>query len=178
MGGRDCGDEAMVSPMGRPVLRDSLVSDIMSCRKTIPTGIKDPRDMGSLKLDSGNYRRKIPLKSDRYNLRMTIRKSEDDPLNFSVILSYTDANGLIYIIRRYNGDHGEHKDQMTGRILSGPHIHTITEEYQLRGYKAEGFAVETDRYRTLMEAINVFLKDMNITYELPPGATTLDDYYD
>jgi hypothetical protein len=175
---RDCVKGATGPLTDKPLLADSLASEIVGCKKAIPAGTRDPHDLGALKLDSGNYRRRIPLKCDGYNLRMTIRKSEDDPFDFSVILTYVDASGRTYIIRRYNGDHGEHRDQMTGRIISGPHIHKISEEYQRMGYKAEGFAEATEEYRTLKEAISIFLRDMHIAYELPRGATTLDDYHD
>ena len=60
--------------------------------------------------------------------------------------------------------------------MSGPHIHTITERYQLRTQRPDGYAEETDRYADLNSAINEFIKDMNMTIEGLENTRSIDNY--
>ena len=45
-------------------------------------------------------------------------------------------------------------------------------------HKDEGFAVATDSYRTLQEALHCFLLDMNIHSKKIKAVTRLDRYFD
>ena len=55
-------------------------------------------------------------------------------------------------------------------------IHTITERYQLRTQRPDGYAEETDRYADLNSAINEFIKDMNMTIEGLENTRSIDNY--
>ena len=164
------------TPKGRPLLDDGTVEDIIKTPKFIPSDVADAADMGALEENGGHLRRNIELKCDGYDLRMSIRQLRLEPLDFSVLLIYTNEAGQTYNIRRYNGNHGIHKDRLTGEIVSGPHIHMITEEAQRSTHKDEGHAVATDRYRTLPDAINVFMTDLDIRYEKVADNRRLDEY--
>jgi len=84
-------------------LKDCFVDRIVACKKYIPRHTKNVLDPRKMKEDNGHYRRNIDLDCDGYRLRMSIRQLVDDPLNFSVLLIYSDDAGHTYIIRRYNG---------------------------------------------------------------------------
>lgn len=115
----------------RPILTDSFVESIIRSEKFIPEKISDVGDRSQYKLENGQYRLNIDLECSGYRLRMAIRQLFADPLDFSILLIYYDQDGYDYIIKRYNGDHGIHKNPMTGDSFSGPHIHTITEWCQI-----------------------------------------------
>lgn len=164
------------TPKGKPLLRNDEVKTIVSAPKYIPKSAGKAYDLSAFKLDNGHFRRKIDLLCEDFKLTMAMRQLQDDPLDFSVLLIYYDSKGYKYIIKRYNGDHGLHIDNRTGTCISGPHIHTISEECQMTTHKDEGYAEPTDRYKTLPEAVDVFIIDMNIQYDHAKGVMSLDRF--
>lgn len=158
---------------GRPVLLDSDVERIIAAEKYLPSNKKDPF---RLKPDNGHKRAVIDLNCSSYNLSMRIRVSEDDEFNFSILLVYTDPQNRDYILRRYNGDHGKHTNLLSGEVMCGPHIHKITEEYQRKTHKGEGYAEKTESYRTWNDAVKIFIKDMNIRYEVNKHISSLEEW--
>ena len=54
-----------------------------------------------------------------------------------------------------------------------PHIHSITERAQREYHKDETEAAETDRYKTLEQAIEVAMEDMNVVFERNKGNADL-----
>ncbi|MCH3978153.1 MAG: hypothetical protein LKJ94_04155 [Candidatus Methanomethylophilus sp.] len=161
---------------GKPVLSDEIVEKIIKCSKTIPDRIFDVTDFSMFKIDNMQKRRNIDLICNEYKLRMSIRQLVIDPMDFSVILIYTDAEGYEYIIVRYNGDHGVHVNRRTGELIFGPHIHKISEWCQMYTHKEEGQATPTDKYVNLQEAVHVFMKDLNISYARSKGVARMEDY--
>ena len=144
----------------KPILKEEDVERIIAARKYIQ------EDAGSLlkkmRLKNGHWRASADLICPQHNLRILIRKTEDDERDFSVLLVYTDGCGSEYTLRRYNGDHGKHTNPITGEVIYGPHIHKITEECQRTMLKGEGQAEDTGEYQTLRTAIEIFMRDMNI----------------
>ncbi|MCC7307593.1 MAG: hypothetical protein IT173_08505 [Acidobacteria bacterium] len=93
----------------------------------------------------------------RQNLRAGM---EDD---FSCGVSWLAPNGEVLTLARYNGSSHPHRNQIEGNVLScESHIHTATERYIRANKKAEGFAVPTDRYRTLKGALHCLASDCSI----------------
>lgn len=164
------------TPKGKPLLRDDEIEAIVSAPKYIPKSAGRAYDWSAFKLDNGQFRRKIDLLCEDFKLTMAMRQLQDDPFDFSVLLIYYDSKGYKYIVKRYNGDHGMHIDSRTGISISGPHIHTISVECQMTTHKDEGYAESTDRYKTLSEAIDVFIGDLNIQYEHARGVMSLDKF--
>jgi len=144
----------------KPVLKDEDAEQIIATRKYIQ------EDAGGLlkkmKLKNGHWRATTDLICSQHNLKMLLRKTEDDECDFSVLLIYTDGYGSEYILRRYNGDHGRHTNPITREVMSGPHIHKITEDCQRTMLRGEGQAEATGEYQTLRTAIEIFMRDMNI----------------
>ncbi len=142
----------------RPLLKNELISKIIAAPKITTSGL-DPK--WRRQKDQAHWRAELQLEC-AYPCRIALRKSIDNPLNFSILLIYTQWVGRDVIIVRYNGDHGLHINKRTGERIRGPHIHMITEEYQRHGGKPEGFATATCEYRTFDEALATFISDMSV----------------
>ncbi|WII06786.1 hypothetical protein PED39_04160 [Methanomassiliicoccales archaeon LGM-RCC1] len=168
-------DTEELSPKGRPILKEDFVDELVRIPKYVPRGSKD---LFKMKEDNGHLRSSVELISDRanYSFKLSTRKSIKDPVDFSVVFTYSDINGREYIIRRFNGDHGRHYYKNTNRYISGPHIHTITEAAQKEYHKDETEAVETDQYKTLEQAIEFAMKELNIRYEEAKGTKDLSQW--
>ena len=70
-------------------------------------------------------------------------------------------------LRRYNGKSHRHSNPMEGDRFYDFHIHTATERYQLSGNREDTYAVSSDRYASLEEAIDCLLEDC--AFVLPQG---------
>jgi len=89
-----------------------------------------------------------------------LRKSEINPLDFSVILGViVPGTNMVFRLRRYNGKSHQHKNKLTGDTIYDFHIHTATLRYQQNGFKEDTYAEQTDRYSTLAGAINCMIDD-------------------
>lgn len=164
-----------ISPKGRPVLKESFVEELIRIPKYIPRDVKEPFRP---KENNGHLRSSVDLVCDvpEYKFTLSTRKLIKDPLDFSVVFTYTDINGREYILRRYNGDHGRHYHKGTGRYISGAHIHRITELAQKEYHKDETEAEETDRYMTLEDALQFAMLELNIGYESAKGTKDLRNW--
>ena len=142
------------------MLTDEEVSKIIGAEKYIKHAI----DLGSLpRSPNGRFRsKKYDLVCEEYECRMVIRQNIDRPCNFSVILVYRDPSAGDVTVVRYNGDHGSHRNRLEKETIKGPHIHRMTERYQLHSTHPDGYAVATDAYSDLGGAVELFLRDMNI----------------
>lgn len=169
-------DAEELSPKGRPILKDAFIDELIKIPKFIPKESNEPFKM---KEDNGHFRSSVILTSDHSEYRFTLstRKLIKDPLNFSVVFTYIDVCNREYIIRRYNGDHGRHYHKGTNTFISGPHIHQITESAQKEYHKDETEAHATDQYKTLEQAIDYAMEDLNISYEKNKGIKTLKEWY-
>ena len=73
----------------------------------------------------------------------------------------------MFRLRRYNGKSHQHKNHIEKDVIYDFHIHYATERYQLIGKKEESFAVASDRYSTLHEAVGCLISDCG--FVLPEG---------
>ena len=97
-----------------------------------------------------------------------VRISNENSLDFSAILGYSPPKSTkLFLLRRYNGKSHEHKNKLESEnVFYDFHIHTATERYQREGTKEEYFAVITDRYSTVQEALNCLIVDCNVALPL------------
>ena len=109
-------------------------------------------------------------RADGSSFAIKVRLSNENPLDFSAILGYSPPNSnKLFLLRRYNGKSHEHRNKLEKEIAFYDfHIHTATERYQREGTKEEYFAVITDRYSTVHEALNCLISDCNVV--LPPNS--------
>ncbi len=97
---------------------------------------------------------------------LSVRVNGQHQADFSVILSYLPPKGTTWFrLRRHNGMHlpGRHQNRIEGNVVHGPHIHIATERYQQRGMDEDAFAIPTDRYTNIGDAIDCMIEDCNFT---------------
>ncbi|MCE2393409.1 hypothetical protein J4G02_02210 [Candidatus Poribacteria bacterium] len=59
-----------------------------------------------------------------------------------------------------------HTNRIEREEISGCHIHSATERYQLRGQREDSYAQSTNRYHDLSGALKCLINDAN--FEEPP----------
>ncbi len=84
--------------------------------------------------------------------------------DFSCGISWIASNGESLTLARYNGPSHSHPNHIEKtRLGYCCHIHKATERYVQANKKPEGFAEETDRYKTLDGALHCLITDCNIS---------------
>ena len=126
--------------------------------------------------DGRQYEKTVELECDEYDCQMRIRQSVDRPTNFSVILVCKDSNKNDQVVLRLNGNHGRHKNRIEKNVVEGPHIHIMTERYQLRTTHPDGYAEATDEYVDLEGAVQAFIDMANIGYAGTRSIRKLEEY--
>ncbi len=156
---------------GKTIIREEEIEGVIQSVKVIPFERKD------FKLTHENKHLRFNVKLEgEYETYMDIRVSTKDYNNFSVLLRYKGASGSMYIITRYNGFHGNHENP-DGSIISGCHIHRITERAQRDGLKEEAHASITAKYDTWKKAVDVFMSDMSIYFKGEENNTKLEEWF-
>jgi hypothetical protein len=82
---------------------------------------------------------------------------------FSVGLVYLPDDATSIILARYNGDHGEHLNKLTGEVITGFYIHTISVEAMASGLRGENTASQTTKYASASQALINLCEDVKIT---------------
>jgi hypothetical protein len=155
----------------KPMLSERFIQHLIDTPKEI---MKDKKKAFELRVDNTHYRVTVQLEC-RYVMQMFLRKNLQNPMDFSIVLRYTNDKKQNYTIVRYNGDHGGHRDPWSHEFTPGPHIHRITERGQRDCLKEECYAERTDKYKTFTEAREAFIRDMSITYKGLKNNTKLSD---
>lgn len=109
-------------------------------------------------------------RTDGSSFVIKVRVNNENALDFSAILGYCPPNSTkLFLLCRYNGKSHEHKNKLEAEDgFYDFHIHTATERYQREGAKEEFYAVTTNRYSTVQEALNCLIADCNI--DLPASS--------
>ena len=138
---------------------DQLIQDLIVCPKTI---IEAPKDSG---ISRGSYKKTFGMVSTdgQYEFSGFISQNTFFQENFSIGLVYIpkEEKGKICLLR-CNGLHGE--------VIGVPHhsffhIHTTTADDINNGIKVEKHIQKTEEYSTLEDAIQFYVKYINITQE-------------
>ena len=113
----------------------------------------------------------VPRPDGSY-FKVILRQNSLNPLDFSAILGIVvkGSNQLIKL-RRYNGKSHEHKNKLEAEQFYDFHIHHATERYQNIGYKEELYAIPTERYANLRDALKCLAQDCNIMF---PGSNQME----
>lgn len=156
---------------GKAIISEEEIEEIIKSVKIIPFERKD----FNLTPENKHYRFSVKLEG-KYETYMDIRVSMKDSNNFSILLRYRGVSGSTYIITRYNGFHGNHENP-DGHIISGCHIHRITEKAQREGLKEEALASSTTEYDTWKKAVSVFMSDMNVYFKGEENNTKLEEWF-
>lgn len=88
----------------------------------------------------------------------------DPAIDWTVGLGFTDLQGNEYRLVRANGPHGGHRNRLEDEALPiGCHVHFATERYlRARRCEEDGFAVPTEAYATLPEALQHLVSVTNL----------------
>lgn len=135
---------------------DQEIEELLQERKVLPDNwysrlIRPNKAKGELTVigDKGN------------EFRIIVRPDDAMPLDFSVILVVIPPRSKDFKLRRYNGQHGGHRNRIEKERIEGFHIHCATERYQRRGLKEETYAVRTTRYNNYEDALHCLIEDAN-----------------
>lgn len=155
-------------------LTESMINELLKEQKLLPTDYIERLHLKERK-DSAHSEASCAMSGVKgHHFRINIRKSNLNPIDFSIILIYEDTKSHTdYILVRYNGDHGSHKNVIEKELIEGCHIHTATERYQSAGLRIDSYAVTTKDYSSYNTAFDRFIKDLNFRL---PGQGRVDDY--
>lgn len=138
------------------VYTNELLEQLRSCEKKI---ISPP---GDFKEERGHRKQDFEMMSidDEHHFIGFTRQNLHFTENFSVGLLYNPKSEREKItLVRYNGPHGENIEIEHHESF---HIHYATAERINSGKKAEGHVETTDRYGSFEDAIQVFVKTINL----------------
>ncbi len=141
---------------------DEEIARMLAERKPLPD---DYRSRVKLRSKHGHKESELDVGGENdTQYRLILRQSNFNTLDFSVILAVNplDSNQL-FRLRRYNGKHGEHTNQIKGNTFYDFHIHHATERYQESGANEDAFAEPTDRYADYHSALRCMLEDCGFT---------------
>src|SRR5439155_8950196 len=121
----------------------------------------------------GHGQRDLPITGGNGStFKLFTRQSQQNPLNFSAILAYELPRTTAWFrLCRYNGTHGQHTNRIEGDVIRGFHIHLATARYQDLGMREDSYAVATDNYATLREAMECLFVDCAVSVAVAPGGS-------
>ena len=146
---------------------DEEIAQMIAERKPLPDNY---RSRVQLRDKRGHKERELDVAGESgAQYRLILRQNNFNTLDFSIILAINppDSNQL-FRLRRYNGKHGEHTNQIEGNTFYNFHIHQATARYQESGAREDAFAEPTDRYADFHSALRCMLEDCG--FETPQGA--------
>ena len=150
----------------RVILKDWEIDKLITERKNLPLSIE--KAFRNMQTTGRGYRRKkIELQGEEGSrFAIMIRQNTINPLDFSIILGYYPPNSsVLFRLRRYNGEHGQHTNKIESNQLYSFHIQKATERYQVKGFDEEGFAEKTNEFYDLRTAFLYMIKDCSIRIE-------------
>jgi len=140
---------------------DSLINE----RKPLPANWKNQTQ---LQPKRGHHERQVDLVGvDENKFRLILRKSEINPLDFSLILAIrVPQSNQLFRLRRYNGKSHEHTNHIEDETFYDFHIHVATERYQDLGTREDAYAAATSHYDDYSSAFRHLISDANLI--VPP----------
>jgi hypothetical protein len=139
-------------------LTDQQIGQLLAERKPLPT---DWRRRLTPKPKRGHSEVELEVVgADGSEFRVLLRRSNFNPLDFSVILAYRlPGSSQVLRLKRYNGKSHEHRNPLEDQRFYDFHVHTATERYQSTGNREDSFAEPTDRYADLESATQCLLQE-------------------
>ena len=157
-------------------LSDSEISHLLLEKKLLPA---DYAKRVAMKPKRGHSESELELRGEGGSeFRIIRRRSDFNPLDFSVILAYqVPASNQILRLRRYNGRSHQHTNPMERETFYDFHIHMATERYQRTGNREDAYAMPTDRYVDMDGAFACLLADCGFVTP-PPGPGAQGNLFD
>ena len=146
---------------------DHEIESLIGERKVLP---HDWQSRTRLKPKRGHYERHLDVSgASAGQFRPILRKSVENPLDFSIILAVrVPQSNRLFRLRRYNGKSHEHTNHIERVTFYDFHIHFATERYQEIGAREDTFAEPTDRYSDVAGALACLIADAN--FDTPPDS--------
>ena len=143
------------------IISDDKIKEYISELKIIPKNFNITfKDKGCGHMQFNHY-----LTGENGNtFYIGIRESKFNPSDFSVIFG-VKINGKVFILARYNGNHGEHTNKIDNKSMEGSHIHRATKIYQERGFEEEAHAEKTAKYSDWRTALKLLYNENNFELE-------------
>ncbi len=138
------------------MLTDEQIAEILAAPKRVISKSKTKVQRSS---EATDY---VVVMPDGTGLAIYARQSLKDSESFSCGLRL-EREGKTLTLCRYNGPSHTHRNPLEDEQLGFvAHIHRATERYQSAGLDADKYAVETDRYTTLTQALQCLVADCNV----------------
>jgi len=137
-------------------LSDDQIKYLLTAPKRVVSQSRPKSSKGSERWD---YTIRL---SDGSTLILYARQNIIEDESFSCGLRL-DRDGETFTLCRYNGASHPHKNPIENeQLVFVEHIHMATERYQVAGMEPDKFAIITDRYKTLNQALKCLVEDCNI----------------
>ncbi len=142
---------------------DNEIAQMIQERKPLPDNYNE---RVQLRDKRGHKERELDVVGESgTKYRIILRQNDFNTMDFSVILAVNPANtNHLFRLRRYNGRHGEHTNQIEKNTFYDFHIHQATERYQECGMNEDAYAEPTGRYSDFHAALHCMLKDCNFEF--------------
>ena len=142
------------------IFTDQEITALIKERKVLPNNwrnkLKETKNRGS-----NEYHLNITGEEGN-KFRVIVRMSVSDPLNFSIVLGVkVPPPKKFFRLRRYNGGNHAHINLIENEVMTGFHIHTATERYQMNGTREENYAEPTQRYADVNGALKCLFTEAN-----------------
>jgi len=147
------------------ILTDNDIESLMAESKPLPSNWTT-RLRPRTKSDFQHAQRDLEVKGEAGNrFRIIVRKNTINQLDFSLILTFNDADGSEFVLRRYNGKHPSQHTNRLEKARGEPgstfrnvfHIHKATQRYQEEGLPIDGYAEVTTEYASFDTALQAFV---------------------
>lgn len=151
-------------------LTDDEIDNLVAESKPLPKGWTT-RLRPNRKSNHEYSQRALEVEGEAGNqFRIIIRKNAINPLDFSLILTFKDSDGSVFVLRRYNGKHPSQHTNRLEKARGDPnssfrntfHIHKATQRYQEEGLPIDGYAEETSEYASFDTALEAFVHSNGI----------------
>lgn len=148
-------------------LSDTEITELIEVRKPLS---RDYQSKIVVRPKRGHKESELDIEAEEgEDFRIILRQSLFNVLDFSAILVYRPAKtNQLFRLRRYNGKSHQHTNTIERETFYNYHIHMATQRYQEIGGREDSFALPTDRYADLYQAISCMISDCH--FELPPNS--------
>lgn len=143
------------------ILTDKEIADLMRERKHFP---ENYQHLFQTKSKRGHNEQEMSIpRGDGSQFKVLLRQNQINALDFSLILGYVPPKKTtIFRLRRYNGKSHQHSNKIEGEKFYNFHIHQATERYQRAGFEEDAYAVQSEGYANVQDALDCFIKDCAI----------------
>jgi hypothetical protein len=164
------------------VLPDAEIAELLAEVKRIPSqwrALLKPKVKSNTKYGQNEFSFKGHA---GHSFALSIRTANDNLLDFSIILAFSDG-GHEYNLIRHNGKHKSDHTNIIEHRLGLPdsrlrnvfHIHHATQRYQEQDLQIEGFAQPTTLYSDVEGAIELMVSRYGFIVEVPAAKLPLFD---